>query len=85
VDPVETPSRWLHITIPRTNDLMRDKERMRRVFALLTERPGSDFFSFHIPDGLKEIRIDFPNQTTKYTAHLEQLLALAGVTGVRVD
>ncbi len=85
VDLAETPSRWLHITIPRTNDLTRDKERMRRVFALLTERPGSDFFSFHIPDGPKEIRIDFPNQTTKYTAHLEQLLALAGVTGVRVD
>jgi DNA polymerase-3 subunit alpha len=82
---MEAPSRWLHITIPRTGNLARDKERMRRVYALLTERPGNDTFSFHIPDSPKEIRIDFPNQTTKYTTHLEQLLALAGVTIVRVD
>jgi hypothetical protein len=58
---------------------------MRMVFTLLTERPGSDFFSFYIPDGPRQIRIDFPNKTTKYTAYLEQQLALAGVTGVRVD
>jgi hypothetical protein len=81
----ETLARWLHIRIPATGNLPRDKERMRRIFALLTDRPGNDLFSFHIPNGPKEIQIDFPNQTTKYTEYLRQQLALAGITEVWLD
>jgi DNA polymerase-3 subunit alpha len=81
----ETLARWLHIRIPPTGNLPRDKERMRRIFALLTDRPGNDLFSFHIPNGPKEIQIDFPNQTTKYTEYLRQQLNLAGITDVWLD
>lgn len=85
--PAETPpSRWLHITIPRTNNLVRDKDRLRKVYELLVQNPGSDQFSFYIPDGHRKIRVDFPNQTTRDTAHLRQLLTqVLGITAVRVD
>ncbi len=81
----ETLAHWLHIRIPPTGNLVRDKDRMRRIFALLTDRPGNDLFSFHIPNGPKEIQIDFPNQTTKYTEYLRQQLQLAGITDIWLD
>ncbi|MCK6628706.1 MAG: DNA polymerase III subunit alpha [Anaerolineae bacterium] len=85
--PVAPPavSRWLHITIPRTNNLVQDKHRLRQVFVLLTERPGNDRFSFYIPEGSKKIRIDFPNQTTQATQYLKELLARINVTDVWVE
>ena len=83
---VTPPARWLHITIPRTNNLIRDKDRLRKVYELLIQNPGNDQFSFYIPDGHRKIRVDFPNQTTRDTAHLRQLLTqVLGATAVRVD
>jgi DNA polymerase-3 subunit alpha len=86
--PAETPpaSRWLHITIPRTNNLVQDKARLKEVYKLLVETPGNDQFSFYIPDGHRKIRIDFPNQTTRDTAHLRQRLTqVLGPTAIHVD
>lgn len=85
--PAETsPSRWLHITIPRTNNLVQDKARLKEVYKLLVETPGNDQFSFYIPDGHRKIRVDFPNQTTRDTAHLRQRLTqVLGPTSIRVD
>jgi DNA polymerase-3 subunit alpha len=85
--PAETPpSRWLHITIPRTNNLVQDKARLKEVYKLLVETPGNDQFSFYIPDGHRKIRVDFPNQTTHDTAHLRQRLTqVLGPTSIRVD
>lgn len=84
--PQPATSRWLHITIPRTNNLVRDKDRLRKVYELLVQNPGDDQFSLYIPDGNRKIRVDFPNQTTRDTAHLRQLLTqVLGATAVRVD
>jgi hypothetical protein len=80
------PARWLHITIPRTNNLVHDKARLKEVYKLLVENPGQDQFSFYIPDGHRKIRIDFPNQTTHDTAHLRQRLTqVLGTSAVRVE
>jgi len=78
--------RWLHVTLRRTHNLAQDKHLMKMVYNLLSEKPGDDRFSLYIPSGRKKIRIDFPNQTTRDTAHLRQKLAqLLGATAVRVD
>jgi DNA polymerase-3 subunit alpha len=80
------PARWLHITIPRTNSLIQDKARLKEVYKLLVENPGIDQFSFYIPDGYRKIRVDFPNQTTRDTAHLRQRLTqVLGASAVRVE
>jgi DNA polymerase-3 subunit alpha len=79
-------SRWLHITIPRTNNLVQDKARLKEVYKLLVETPGNDQFSFYIPDGHRKIRVDFPNQTTRDTAHLRhRLTQVLGPTSIHVD
>jgi DNA polymerase-3 subunit alpha len=76
----------LHITIPRSGNLSQDKHRMKMAYQLLTQNPGDDRFVFYIPNGNKRVQIDFPNQTTRYTAHLEQqLVQMLGATAVRVD
>ena len=78
--------RWLHITLRRTDNLTQDKHLMKTVYNLLTESLGNDRFSLYIPTDRKKIRIDFPNQTTRDTAHLRQKLTqLLGATAVRVD
>jgi hypothetical protein len=63
------------INLPRRHrNLVRDKDRLRKVYELLVQTPGNDQFSFYIPDGQRKIRVDFPNQTTRDTVHLRQLL-----------
>ncbi len=74
----------LHITIPRTHNLTQDKHRLKMVYNLLTENSGSDRFSLYIPGGHKTSRIDFPNTTTKDSAHLrKRLIDMLGVGMVR--
>jgi DNA polymerase-3 subunit alpha len=75
----------LHITIPRTGNLAEDKHRLRMVYTLLIQYHGRDHFSFYIPNGSKDVQIDFPNQTTHYTLHLKQKLEMLGARLVRVD
>ena len=77
---------WLHITVPRTGDLVQDKHRLRRIYELLVETPGDDGFSIYIPNDDQKIRIDFPNNSTRYTARLQQSLTLIlGAKAVRVE
>ncbi|MBN1220228.1 MAG: DNA polymerase III subunit alpha [Anaerolineae bacterium] len=77
---------WLHVTIPRANNLSQDKHRLRRVYDLLAQNPGNDHFSLYIPGGNKTTRVDFPNQTIKDSAYLrQQLIDLLGAGTVRVD
>jgi DNA polymerase-3 subunit alpha len=76
----------LHITLQRTGNLAQDKHRLRSIYDLLKETPGDDHFIFYIPNGNKKIQIDFPNQTTRYTARLEQrLVQILGAKAVRVE
>ncbi len=83
----DTPkSHRLHITLPRSGNLVQDKHRMKNIYELLKATPGNDEFIFYIPNGNKKIQIQFPNQTTHYTAHLEQrLVQLLGAKAVRVE
>jgi DNA polymerase-3 subunit alpha len=79
-------SSWLHVTLPRTGDLGQDKHRLRMVYTLLTDTPGSDGFSIYIPNGNGKVRIDFPNASTRYTAKLQQhLTMMLGAKSVRVE
>ena len=79
-------SHRLHITLPRTGNLTSDKHRLKTVYNLLTEKNGSDDFIIYIPNGNRKIRIAFPNQSTHYTAHLEQkLVQILGAKAIRVE
>jgi DNA polymerase-3 subunit alpha len=76
----------LRITLTPTGNPARDKHRLRQIYHLLTEKPGNDDFIICIPNGPKEVRISFPNQTTHYTAHLEQkLVQIVGARSVQVE
>jgi hypothetical protein len=76
----------LHITLPRSGNLMKDKHRLKTVYNLLIETPGDDMFFFYIPNGSGKIQIEFPNQTTHYTARLEQRLTqILGAKALRVE
>lgn len=76
----------LRITITPTGNPANDKHRLRQIYHLLTEKPGNDAFIICIPNGPKEVRISFPNQTTHYTAHLEQkLVQILGAKSVKVE
>lgn len=57
----------LNIRIPYTGDLVDDKHRLKNIFNFLTQTPGNDRFRFHIPSGKKDVIIDFPNHTTRYS------------------
>ena len=77
---------WLHITIPRAQNLSQDKHRLKTVYDLLSQQPGQDRFSLYIPAGPKTTRIDFPNDTTTDSARLrQQLLNLLGAGTVRAE
>ncbi|MEM7343928.1 MAG: hypothetical protein AAF485_06765, partial [Chloroflexota bacterium] len=83
---VGTGQSWLHITIPRSGDLLRDKHRMKVVYDLLAQQSGDDHFVFYIPRGNKKVRVDFPNESTQNSAHLMQRLTeILGATAVRVE
>jgi DNA polymerase-3 subunit alpha len=76
----------LHITLPRSGNLTTDKHRLKTVYNLLIETPGNDLFFFYIPNGNSKIQIEFPNQTTHYTARLEQQLTqILGAKALRVE
>ena len=75
----------LHITIPRTRDTRRDRERVERVSSLATNDRGKDRFSFCIQDGEGHVRCDFPAHSTDNCVELQQqLMQMLGATAVRV-
>jgi DNA polymerase III alpha subunit len=65
----------LHITLPRTGDLVQDKHRLAQMIDLLLQEPGQDRFCLYIPNGEGKVQIDFPNHTTRYTPQLKEKLA----------
>ncbi|MDW8069840.1 MAG: DNA polymerase III subunit alpha [Anaerolineae bacterium] len=79
-----TPCR-LQITIPRTDDAERDRQRVRQVFEIVTSFTGQDHFSFCIQDGAGVVQYDFPEHRTCNCVELQQkLIDLLGATAVRV-
>ncbi len=86
IEMTEKSAIWLHITLPRSGNLVQDKHCLRTVHNLLTQQPGDDHFSIYIPTGNKKIRVDFPNHTTKDSAHLrQQLTQLLGASALRAE
>jgi len=56
------------------------------VHELLVGYQGEDRFSLYVPNGARQIQLDFPNDTTCYCPELEAALSrLPGVGEVRVD
>jgi DNA polymerase-3 subunit alpha len=75
----------LQITIPRTQDAERDRQRVREVFDIVTSFTGEDRFSFCIQDGEGLVQYDFPEHRTCNCVELQQkLIELLGATAVRV-
>jgi hypothetical protein len=80
----ETCGCHLQISIPRTGDVERDRQRVREVYHLLTSYSGSDRFSLCIQDGNGYVRYDFPGHTTHNCVELQQRLTqMLGATAVR--
>jgi DNA polymerase-3 subunit alpha len=76
----------LQITVNRSGDANRDKERLRAVYDLVTRFRGDDSFSLFIPNGKRHIELDFPNATTRHCVELQQkLVEMLGATAVRVQ
>ncbi len=75
----------LQITIPRTQDAARDRQRVREVFDILTSFTGQDRFSLCIQDGEGLVLYEFPEHRTCNCVELQQkLIQLLGATAVRV-
>ena len=73
----------LHVTLPRTGNLDQDKHRLRQIFQLITQRGGQDHFCIYIPNGNKNVQIDFPNHGTHYTSELRHKLVTLFEADVR--
>ncbi len=70
----------LHVAIPRNHDLEQVIRKLGQVYDLLLTYPGQDPFSLYVENGGQgRVKIDFPNDTTRYCPELEQKLrALLG-------
>jgi hypothetical protein len=76
----------LQITVNRSGDANRDKERLRAVYDLVTHYRGDDTFSLFIPNGKRHVELDFPNASTRHCVELQQrLVEMLGATAVRVQ
>lgn len=84
--PTHQPSHHLQITVNRTGDSERDRQRLRSVYELVTSYQGQDTFNFLISNGQGRLQLDFPNTTTRHCVDLQQKLTeMLGATAVRVE
>jgi DNA polymerase-3 subunit alpha len=69
-------TRHLRLYLRRSEDVDKDRRRLRRLHGILTQYPGDDHFSFVIQGGgQKHITMNFPNHTTRYCRALLDELA----------
>ncbi|MGB7539061.1 MAG: DNA polymerase III subunit alpha, partial [Anaerolineales bacterium] len=64
---IEGP-RLILLYIRETGDRARDTRRLRILYGLLTSYPGTDHFAFHISEAERTYRLEFPTNTTSWTA-----------------
>ena len=84
--PLDEPSFHVIVTIRRSDDQEADIRLIGRVYDLLTEHEGGDRFSMIVVNGDSGVRLDFPNDTTRYCVSLlEKLRALLGEDAVQVE
>jgi DNA polymerase-3 subunit alpha len=69
--PVAAPRRTLHIRFSLTEDARLDAARLDDTLALLADYPGEDRFTIIFFDASDEIRIIFPDRTTRYAPDLK--------------
>jgi hypothetical protein len=77
----------LHVTVPAGDDTEALVQRLGRVYDLLQAYSGHDHFSLYLENGGRnQIKIDFPNNTTRHCLELEQRLReMLGAGTVRVE
>jgi DNA polymerase-3 subunit alpha len=81
---IEGP-RLILLYIRESGDRARDTRRLRILYGLLTSYPGNDHFAFHISEAERTYRLEFPTNTTSWTADLErQVRHLVGAGCVEV-
>jgi DNA polymerase-3 subunit alpha len=92
VIPVERPGgqidgpRLILLHIRETGDRGRDTRRLRILYGLLTSYPGSDRFAFHISEAQRTYRLEFPTNSTSWTAELErQVQHLVGAGCIEIQ
>jgi len=68
---VAAPRRTLHIRFSLTEDARLDAARLDDTLALLADYPGEDRFTITFFDASDEIRIIFPDRTTRYAPDLK--------------
>ncbi len=84
VDPAQP--RMITITLRETGDRMRDVRRLRHVHGLLASFSGPDHFALHIYEGSRSWRVEFPNETTGFSAELElRLRELLGPDSIEIS
>lgn len=78
--------RRLTIRLERTNNVDRDRRRLRRVHNLLVKYPGKDQFILVIEGAGKTTPLAFPNHTTGYCEDLHHdLVAIVGEENITVE
>jgi DNA polymerase-3 subunit alpha len=82
---IEGP-RLILLYIRESGDRARDTRRLRILYGLLTSYPGTDHFAFQISESERTYRLEFPANTTSWTADLErQVLHLVGAGCIEVQ
>jgi DNA polymerase-3 subunit alpha len=82
---IEGP-RMILLYLRETGDRARDTRRLRILYGLLTSYPGTDRFAFHISEAERTYRLEFPTNTTSWTADLERkVLHLVGERCVEIQ
>jgi hypothetical protein len=77
--------REIRVTVQRTPDAERDKRLLGWVVEVLKAKPGPDRFCIIVRKNGAAVQLDFPNDTTLWTAALEQqLVRRLGVGSVEI-
>jgi hypothetical protein len=81
-----TPPATVYVTLPRTGDTARDFARLAQLHDLLKAESGQDNFVVYLENERgKPVELLFPNERTRYTPHLKELVAgIVGAENIRV-
>ncbi len=73
------------VTIARSGNPERDRERLAQVYQILLSYPGSDQFQLNLVGAGRTVALAFPNNTTRACADLDrELQALLGPGVVQI-
>jgi DNA polymerase-3 subunit alpha len=86
VEPSATSRQTVCVTLRRTDEQAKDKQKLREIHDLLTAYDGSDRFVIRLTGGSNGgVELRFPNKATGYCPELQrELTALVGETAIQV-